>query len=63
MDPEAEHGRFCVAAWSEDEFGRLGVPATTWVDAPAPAPAGTGAGAGLRMIASCSSDEVRTDRI
>jgi hypothetical protein len=29
-----EAGRYCVAVWSEDQFGRLSAPATAWVDVP-----------------------------
>jgi hypothetical protein len=29
-----EPGRYCVAVWSEDQFGRRSAPATAWVDVP-----------------------------
>ena len=27
-----DDGRFCISIWSEDRFGRLSAPATTWID-------------------------------
>lgn len=31
---DAAGGRYCIAVWSADEFGRLSAPATAWIDAP-----------------------------